>query len=185
MGVGEALINIVDRFDAPSYLYWSVLPFFVFAIIGYIIGFAYFKEDFEAGGYNLYQNSVTCNQNANEFCTGLFKDKMVTTEDYDRCVDDYMNNSNEYPECESVVTGKTSKWVVLAVYIIAPLVVSSILTSMLYHTVLYIKNPRLAATSVIWGIFKPSGSSAGHTTHHHGSARATSYVKPGYFKYRR
>lgn len=184
MTFGSEVKSVVELLDAPNYFYWSILPFLILVIAGYIIGFPYFRADFEAGGYNTYEKTRECNDNANADCTDIFKDKLVTKEDYDRCVDDYMNNSSQHPECESVITGKTGKWVVLAVYIIVPIIVASILTSLIYHTVLYIKNPRIAAASAIWNMVRPatSGSSAAGYMH---NTRKTSYAKPGYYKYRR
>lgn len=120
----------IKNFKAPNYFKWAVLPFIIIAVIGYIVGIAPVIRDYKAGGYTTNNPDAECKAKIQDVC--------LTATDPDAC---YNRKIHACPTIE----GRTSKYVPLVIYFIAPLIIASIITSIIYYIKLAIMNPKMAA----------------------------------------
>ena len=148
--------DLIDSFDAPSYLKYFILPTIIFMLIGYVIGFPFFIKSFTSGGYDIKKYDSDCKNKNIIFC----EKNNYYHEDINECIN-YRNRLL----CDYTWV-KTGKYIPLIVYLIIPLLVAIILSGTLYNIMINIKNPRLAAGRFILnGIF--NSRSTNKNKHHY------------------
>ena len=126
--------NLINKFDAPDYFKFYLLPVLIISLLGYIISYNYFITVYNDDGFLYKKYDNECLNEINEYCLK----KYDLNDDIKQCV-----NNNMY-KCKYTYE-KTGKLVPLLLYIFLPLLIAIILSSIFYKVLIYIKNPRIAA----------------------------------------
>lgn len=129
---------MIDKINAPNFFGWFMIPFFIALAIGYGVGLKFAIRDYRAGGYNIQEYDRDCSHGVSLRCHREY--------DYNQCY------NREISRCHTN-TRKGAKSGPIYVYIFVPILVGLIFASMVYKIVLYIMNPELAATVIIFNMF--------------------------------
>lgn len=123
----------LNSFEAPNFLKWFIIPFVIILILGYIVGSVYVYRDIKKGGYDYKKYDEECERKNKIECSHL-----TNKNEYNHCLR-FKNDAR----CNYTIE-KTGKSGPIFAYLLVPLVIALILSSLLYKILLYIKNPKVA-----------------------------------------
>ena len=129
---------MIEDINAPNFFSWFIIPFFLALAIGYSIGIKYAIRDYRKGGYLVHDYNKTCANEVSFSCRHA--------PDYNRCF------SREVSKCP-YEERKTIRSAPIYVFIFIPIIIALIVASMVYKVVLFIRNPELAASVIIFNMF--------------------------------
>lgn len=129
-------------FEGPSYVRWFIVPFAVLAVLGYLIGIPLVVKHVKAGGYLVTNYDRKCESEGRLACAPTSANSEDHTA-YNQCVQAYLEAN-----CDSTQS-RTGAWVPILLYVFLPLIVGSALAFSLYKLVIFIRNPRVAASYFI------------------------------------
>lgn len=134
----------LNSFDAPNFLKWFILPFVIILILGYIIGSVFVYRDIKKGGYEYKKYDEECESKNKLECSHL-----TNKDEYNNC----LRLKND-ARCKFTMEKTGSKGPIIA-YLLVPLIIALILSSLLYKMLLYIKNPKVAGGVFVYNaLFK-------------------------------
>ena len=134
--VGKGTKAVVGSINAPNYLYSFVLPFIIISIVGYIFGWSYYSK---GKAITLFESDAKCREEVETDCKKNYKGYTESVRNQRKqCIS---NGLTECPKVKKEVSKETS----LIIFIVTPLLISLILSSIIYKIVFYVKNPKAAA----------------------------------------
>lgn len=134
-----------SKFEAPDYLKFYIIPFIIIALIGYIVGIYFVQRDIKKGGYKIKVFDPECVAKNRKSCS----ESLSNPNDINNCIK--LKNDSL---C-SFKYSRTGSKVPIILYIILPFLIAIILSSIIYNTLLYIKNPRVAGGIFIFKTLFP------------------------------
>ena len=130
--IGRGTQAVTSSIVAPNYFLTAILPFIIVMLLGYAIGWSFYKN---GSGITYTEVDSGCKSNVKRKCYNNSKNDMNLRK---RCVSDNLRN------CQKIQK-KTSKNTNLLIYIFVPIIIAAIISSSIYQAAFYYKNPKAAA----------------------------------------
>ena len=134
--IGRGAKAVTSSVEAPNYFLTFMLPFAIVLLLSYAIGWSFYRN---STGITYTEKDPYCESEVKSNCYDKYSDPSKNNMRLRRrCVS---KNLNDCPSTQK----KTSKNVVLLLYIFLPMIISAIFASIVYKSALYYKNPKAAA----------------------------------------
>lgn len=143
MAIDLNVDKLINSFEGPNFFKWFILPFIIVLLTGYIIGAKFVYQDIQKGGYTYKKYDFECEKKNKLECS-----VHTDTKEFNKCVQHKNDARCSYTE------EKTGIWAPIIAYTIVPLIIAVALAGLLYKILIYIKNPKVAASIfIIDGLF--------------------------------